>query len=245
MLIPFPTAFLAGTFLFGLLSFFTGKDDLWQAARYMEAAGIISALIAAIPGIIDFRYTVPPDSSAKKRAAKHGIINTGMLLVFITAFLIRADEISLWVILLEGIGMAMLVVAGWMGGTLVHRNQIGVFNRYADSGKYQEAYAVVKDGIVEAGDVNELKNDQMKLILTGEKRIVLGKTEGEYVAFDDRCSHKGGSLAAGVLICKTVQCPWHGSQFCVKDGSVKAGPAKEKINTYTVMEKEGKLYIKI
>jgi nitrite reductase/ring-hydroxylating ferredoxin subunit len=42
---------------------------------------------------------------------------------------------------------------------------------------------------------------------------VLARTEEGYVAFDDRCTHKGGSLAAGVMVWGTVQCLWHGSQF--------------------------------
>lgn len=45
------------------------------------------------------------------------------------------------------------------------------------------------------------------------------------------------------MICGTVQCTWHGSQFDVKTGLVKAGLAKEKINTYQVKEAEGKVYL--
>ncbi|MDQ3552038.1 MAG: Rieske (2Fe-2S) protein [Bacteroidota bacterium] len=76
----------------------------------------------------------------------------------------------------------------------------------------------------------------MKLLHIKDKRIVLAKTENKYVAFDDRCTHKGGSLAGGSIMCGTVQCPWHGSQFNVFNGYVTAGPAKEKIKIYTVTE---------
>jgi nitrite reductase/ring-hydroxylating ferredoxin subunit len=40
-----------------------------------------------------------------------------------------------------------------------------------------------------------------------------------------------GPLADGPLVGDTVQCPWHGSQFNVITGQVKAGPATEKIRT--------------
>ena len=43
------------------------------------------------------------------------------------------------------------------------------------------------------------------------------------------------------MICGTVQCPWHGSQFDVRTGKVKAGPAKEGIKTYRVEEREGEV----
>ena len=83
----------------------------------------------------------------------------------------------------------------------------------------------------------------MKLIHTKDRRIVVCKTEKGYAAFDDHCTHRGGSLAGGSMICGTVQCPWHGSQFDVHTGTVKAGPAKESINTYAVTESEGKIIL--
>ena len=78
----------------------------------------------------------------------------------------------------------------------------------------------------------------MKLVRAGDKRIVLARTEQGYVAFEDRCTHRGASLADGALICGTVQCPWHGSQFDVKTGTPKAGPAQQRIETYRV-EQDG------
>jgi nitrite reductase/ring-hydroxylating ferredoxin subunit len=83
----------------------------------------------------------------------------------------------------------------------------------------------------------------MKLIHVGANRVVLGKTETGFVAFEDHCSHRGGSLAGGSMICGTVQCPWHGSQFDCKTGAVKAGPAKEGIHVYPVQVNNGRVYI--
>ncbi len=65
------------------------------------------------------------------------------------------------------------------------------------------------------------------------------------MAFDERCTHRGESLADGSMICGTEQRPWHGSQFNVSDGKVKAGPAKEKINTYMVTETGEKVYLNL
>jgi nitrite reductase/ring-hydroxylating ferredoxin subunit len=136
-----------------------------------------------------------------------------------------------------------MMIAGWMGGTLVHRNQIGVDIRYANAGKWKEVYVDLDKGEVEVGKQNDLEINQMKLIHLKGKRIVLGKTETGYVAFDDRCTHKGGSLAGGSMMCNTVQCPWHGSQFDVKSGLLKAGPAKVGIKTYEVIERAGKVFV--
>ncbi|WP_374164380.1 DUF2231 domain-containing protein [Arcticibacter sp. MXS-1] len=246
ILVPFPIAFLTGTFFFDTLGFFTGAAILWQVGYYLEIAGMVTALIAAIPGLIDYKSTVPPRSSASKRAATHGLLNSAALLVFLAAFLLRERvQGDIWVVVIEAAGTGLLITAGWMGGTLVHRNHIGVYNRYANGGKWKEARTEISEGLIEAGEMDELKEDQMKLLLAGDRRIVLGRTEKGYVAFDDRCSHKGGSLAAGTLMCGKVQCPWHGSQFDCRSGEVKAGPAKEGIRCYPVIERHGKLFIRI
>lgn len=244
ILIPFPIAFLIGTLVFDILKTTSGDKSYWQTGEYLEIAGIISALIAAIPGAIDYFKTVPPDSSGKKRAATHGLINIALVLVFTIAYVLRNNSAQALIIGLEAVGVTMLFISGWLGGTLAYRNQIGVDNRYADAGKWNESYAADNKGLIEVATADELKLNQMKLIHIGSKRIVLGKTESGYRAFDDRCSHKGGSLAGGSMICGTVQCPWHGSQFDCSTGIVKAGPAKDNIGIYPVKESNGKIFIK-
>ena len=121
-----------------------------------------------------------------------------------------------------------------------------VLGPYAHAGKWKEETVEKSSGQPMAvATLDELKVNQMKLVHVDGKRIVIAKTEKGYVAFDDRCTHKGGSLAGGSMICGTVQCPWHGSQFDVTNGEVKAGPAGEKIFTYTVSESQGKVYLSL
>jgi nitrite reductase/ring-hydroxylating ferredoxin subunit len=127
-----------------------------------------------------------------------------------------------------------------MGGTLVTRNLISVDHRYARAGRWSEETIDAQKGEpVTVARPNELLVDQMKLLRIRRKRIVLGRTETGYAAFDDRCPHRGGSLAGGVMVCGTVHCLWHGSQFDVATGKVTAGPAKKPIAVYPISEKEG------
>jgi nitrite reductase/ring-hydroxylating ferredoxin subunit len=145
---------------------------------------------------------------------------------------------------LEALGAALLTAGGWMGGVLVNRNQIGVDHRYAGAGKWREEAVEAASGKpVAVARSDELHVNQMKLIRAGDRRIVLARTEQGYVAFDDRCTHRGGSLAGGALICGTVQCPWHGSQFDARTGEVKTGPAKERIATYRIEERDGDVWV--
>lgn len=245
MLVPFPLAFFTGTLIFHILGWAMNNPALLTTAYYLNLAGIFLALITAVPGFIDFLYTVPPKSSGKTRAAKHGITNVIVLLFFTAAFFLRRgdDPNNVLVLVLELIGMILMSIAGWMGGTLVYRNQIGVDMRYANAGKWKEASFDTDSGEIEVADADELKVNSMKLLRLKDKRVVLARTEDKYVAFEDRCTHKGGSLAGGSTMCGIVQCPWHGSQFHTATGEVKSGPAKEPIKIYTVKENQGKIIL--
>lgn len=245
ILIAFPIAFFTGTLLAHGAGWWLEMRGLLIVSYWLNAAGIAFALLAAIPGIIDYIYTLPPESSAKKRGAKHGITNIVMVGVFVAAFIYRrSDEVNNYVLIsIELIGVVLLSIAGWMGGTLVYRNQIGVDQRYANAGKWNEERFDADSGRIEVARADELKVNAMKLLHCKDKRIVLARTEDQFVAFDDRCTHKGGSLAGGSMMCGIVQCPWHGSQFSVHKGNVTAGPAKEGIRTYTVMENNGKIFL--
>ena len=121
-------------------------------------------------------------------------------------------------------------VAGFLGGTLVYRNQIAIDHRYANAGRWQEAGPRGQPRPEVGGRASGV--NQMKLVHVDEARIVVARTEDGYAAFQDRCTHRGGPLSDGALICGTVQCPWHGSQFDVQTGEVKCGPAEVKIKTY-------------
>jgi len=247
ILVCFPIAFYTGTLLFDILAKSYSPEYLFTALN-LEIAAISAALLAAIPGIIDYTFTVPPKSTAKKRGAKHALTNVAVMVFFGTALVYRLQtelpDMN-FLIALELAGEILLVFAGWMGGTLVYRNQIGVDQRYASAGKWKEEYYDPSESEIEVVNINELKTNQMKLIHAGSKRIVIARSEDGYVAFNDHCTHRGGSLAGGSMICGTVQCPWHGSQFSVIDGEVKSGPAKIPLVTYQLREDKGRLFLSL
>jgi uncharacterized membrane protein/nitrite reductase/ring-hydroxylating ferredoxin subunit len=248
-LIPFPLAFLYGAFFFDLAGSLAERPSWWTTGAYLSLVGIAAALVAAVPGFIDYFTTVPPRSSGKKRATKHMLVNLGAVILFAAAWAIRGSasaQPETTVLVLEAVGLVLLTAGGWMGGVLVNRNQIGVDHRYARAGKWKEEKVGLQAGqsaVVARAD--ELQVDQMKLIHLNGRRIVLARTGAGYVAFDDGCTHRGGSLAGGVMIGGVVQCPWHGSQFDCRTGAVKAGPAETPIGTYQVTEKEGQVTLRL
>lgn len=249
MLIPFPFAYLFGSALINVWARSTNRADWYRTADHMNKLGLGSAVMAAVPGLVDYLFAVPPKSSAKERATRHMLANLSAVGLFTASRLGRRDPDeppSLWSVAAELAGAGLLAAGGWMGGTLVYRNQIAVDHRYADAGKWRvENFPLPASGETDVAAADELQLDQMKLLRIGDRRIVLGRTESGYVAFDDRCTHKGGPLSDGALACDTVQCPWHGSQFNVKDGSVRRGPAEEAIKTYPVTERGGRVWIRL
>lgn len=246
-LIPFPFAFLIGAFVFDILGVWLNRPPLWTTGAHLALAGVITGVIAAIPGFIDYIYTVPPNSTGKKRATKHMAVNLTAIVLFALAWWLRGDaavQPDTVILGVEGLATISLSFGGWLGGTLVSRNQVSVDHRYANAGKWQDQHVDQPKGdepITAA--TGDLEVNQMQLVRVNGKRIVVGRTEKGYVAFDDHCTHRGGSLAGGVMICGTVQCPWHGSQFDVATGNVKAGPAKQAISAYRVELSGGKLQI--
>ena len=245
-LIPFPFAFLTGSAVFDVIGVTSGAPALWTTGAYLQLAGIGTGLLAAVPGLIDYIYTVPPNSSGKTRATRHALGNVGALLLFAFAWLSRGPQLEPGALSvgLAVVGAGLLAYSGYLGGTLVTRNMIGVDHRYADAGKWQEAEFTARGGEpLVVGGTDDLKAGQMKLLRVNGHRIVLARTDAGYVAFEDRCPHRGGSLAGGVLIGGTVQCLWHGSQFDATTGGVTCGPAKTPIRVYAVKETKGQLVL--
>lgn len=245
MLITLPIGLWVTSLVFDLLGRALSEPRLWSAGFYCAVAGCVGGLIAAVPGALDYWKVVPPRSSAKSRGLLHGLINVTVLVIFAVVVWRRGspdplpDNISLG---LSFLATAALGYSGWLGGTLAYRNQIGVDRRYANAGKVRErAIASVRSPVCNTGELSE---GQMMLVKIGSERVVVGRCATGIVAFADRCTHKGGSLADGALVGCAVQCPWHGSQFDVHTGRVVTGPAEKQVRTYAVEIRDHEVYVR-
>jgi nitrite reductase/ring-hydroxylating ferredoxin subunit/uncharacterized membrane protein len=242
MLVAFPIGLWIAAFAFYLIG--RNNPDLWAAGFYCVIGGCVGAVLAALPGALDWLTVVPPDSSAKQRGLLHGGLNSLNLLLFIYIAYrlgspsVQPDETTLS---LMGLGVVILGIAGWLGGTLVYSNQIGVDHRYAGAGKLKTRS--VENWGRPVCNQSELGDGQMLLARIGKERVVVGRCSDGLFAFSDHCTHKGGPLSDGALVGCTVQCPWHGSQFDIRTGRVVSGPAQEKIKLYSVELRNGEVYV--
>jgi uncharacterized membrane protein len=128
MLIPFPLGLLATAIAFDLIDVFGGSDGFGRAADYMIAAGILTGLLAAVFGAIDW-LAIPGGTRAKRVGTLHGLGNVVVVALFAIAWLLRRDTpadpgtASLALQIVAALGAT---VTGWLGGELVDRLGIGV-----------------------------------------------------------------------------------------------------------------------
>jgi len=84
---------------------------------------------------------------------------------------------------------------------------------------------------------------QMRHFDVAGTAIGVANVNGHLYAFDDRCTHKGCSLAKGQLQGTTVECPCHGSRFDVVTGSVLRGPALQAVRSRLVTVERHELLV--
>src|SRR5579884_1032520 len=82
-LVAFPIGLFITSFAFDLIAIWRDAPSLWAAAWYCIIAGIVSGLIAAIPGLVDLFSVVPPNSSGRSRGYRHAILNGLVIAIFI------------------------------------------------------------------------------------------------------------------------------------------------------------------
>jgi uncharacterized membrane protein len=120
MLVAFPI----GLWVFALVCDvvrYAGGDDAWSAvALYCIAGGIIGALLAAIPGLIDFLSINEAD--LKRIAVLHLSVNLVAVAVFgLNLWLrLRSDVNSIIPMTLSLLGVLLIGLGGWWGGEMVY-----------------------------------------------------------------------------------------------------------------------------
>lgn len=129
MLIVFPIGLWVFSFISDIIWWFGWGGEIWPAVSIrVMAGGIIGALLAAVPGFIDF-LSLTGDSL--RIAAFHFTINLFLIALFVADFWLRAAgfQVTPWPLLMSFIGIIGLSVSGWLGGHLVYVHGVAVSNR--------------------------------------------------------------------------------------------------------------------
>lgn len=129
ILIVFPLGLLATGVVFDVIYLIWGNPDMAGVAYWMIAAGIVGGLLAAPFGWIDW-FAIPSGTRAKTIGLVHGLANTIALLLFAASWFLRNDlpeRPETLASLLSFIGAGMAGLGGWLGGELVERLGVGVY----------------------------------------------------------------------------------------------------------------------
>ena len=72
--------------------------------------------------------------------------------------------------------------------------------------------------------------------------VMLVRSGGKVFATGATCTHYSGPLAEGLVVGRTVHCPWHHACFDLETG-LAAGPALSPIPCFDVVEENGKVRV--
>jgi uncharacterized membrane protein len=132
MLVVFPIGLWIFSLVCDLIGLVVDAPQVWfTVAFFTMVGGLIGALLAAVPGLIDLLYYKGGKPPLKRIALTHMAINLSAVALYIINVVMRigAHGDMRIPILLSLIGVAMIGVSGWLGGQMVHVYGVGVQGR--------------------------------------------------------------------------------------------------------------------
>jgi len=128
MLIVFPLGLLATAVVFDLVALARSQGYWSELAFWMIAAGVVTGLLAAPFGFVDW-LAIPSGTRAKRIGAVHGLGNVLIVLLFAVSWLMRRDTPAApepVALALSFVAGGAALITGWLGGELVDRLSVGV-----------------------------------------------------------------------------------------------------------------------
>ncbi len=98
---------------------------------------------------------------------------------------------------------------------------------------------------IDVAPADDVPEGEVKTFTIDAHRIALARASGQLYAVQDLCSHDDGPLGDGGLEEFAIVCPRHGAKFDVRTGAVLAMPAIAPIETFPVMEKDGRIHVAV
>jgi uncharacterized membrane protein len=128
MLIVFPLGLLGMAVIFDVLALFLTQGYWSEIALWMIVAGIVTGLLAAPFGLVDW-LAIPSGTRAKRIGALHGLGNVVVLFLFAGSAWLRwlsPQTPAGLALILSFSGLFLALITGWLGGELVDRLGVGV-----------------------------------------------------------------------------------------------------------------------
>ena len=129
MLVVMPLGSLVAAGIFDAVALKTRRATFATAAFWNVTVGLVTGLAAAVFGLWDW-LAIPWGTRAKVVGLWHAAGNLVVVALFSTSWLLRrkhpARPPGALIAALEGAGLSVGLVSGWLGGELVDRLGVGV-----------------------------------------------------------------------------------------------------------------------
>jgi len=252
MLVHFPIGLFLLSFLLDLASLASSSvPNLVRGSFYAMLLGLITSLVAAVPGLVDYT-DIRSDHPGKRTATAHMILNFMVVVVYGINLGVRSSslldpKISMGPFILSLVGVGLLSASGYLGGRLVYDDGIAV-------GRHKRHMPTPRDTIHVTAPIpgadsvfvpimaaQQLRERETLRVEIGGQIMAIAKVDNQLFAFQEFCTHRFGPLSEGKFEGFNVQCPWHNSCFDVRTGKVTNGPAKVDLKTFKMETRDGKV----
>lgn len=130
MLVPFPIAFLVSV-LASDVAWWYWDDPFWaRVSLWLAGGGALTGIFAGAVGTAELLAV--RDIRRRAAAWSHFVVAVMLLSVGVANWGLRLVDMQAHIVplgmYLSGLGVLLVGVAGWLGGTLVFEHQVGVLN---------------------------------------------------------------------------------------------------------------------
>ena len=78
----------------------------------------------------------------------------------------------------------------------------------------------------------------------GDENVLITKRGGRLLALSAKCTHYGAPLDQGLIVGRTVRCPWHHARFDLETGEAIGAPALDPVSCWQVEVEDDKVYVR-
>jgi uncharacterized membrane protein len=139
VLVTVPIGAWVASFVFDLASRWSGEPVVFaKGAYWLVGLGVVGALAAAMLGFLDL-FAIPTGTRAFRTGLLHMALNLVVVSCFAGSFVLRRPRLDqpggvpAWLVALSAAALALLAVAGWLGGLLAFRYGVRVVEETAQA----------------------------------------------------------------------------------------------------------------
>ncbi len=132
MFVHYPIALWTTSVITDLIFYFYRNTSLILISKFLIAAGIVGAILAAIFGLIDWTGITEP--AAKTIGNRHLVLNVLALILFVVSLYLRMKNYGAPLVgfhlkipfLVSVAGWLLMAISASLGGKLVYEHRMGV-----------------------------------------------------------------------------------------------------------------------